>query len=82
MIIQFLANLSANLDNGVLPACSVVIKKQLRLDNSAFGILGSMDFLGHALGSICAALLLQKIDSKLLLIFCLVFNMLSLIMFT
>ena len=82
MRIQFLANLFTNLDNGVLPACSIVIKEQLGLDNSAYGILGSMVFLGHAIGSICAALLLQKTNSKLLLIFCLVFNILSLIMFT
>jgi predicted MFS family arabinose efflux permease len=54
----------------------------LGLDNSAFGLLGSMVFLGHALGSIFASLLLQRTDSKLLLVFCLIFNILSLIIFT
>ena len=58
MRIQFLANLFTNLDNGVLPACSIVIKEQLGMDNSAYGLLGSMVFLGHAIGSICASFLL------------------------
>ena len=41
-----------NVDHGTIPAATVVMKEDLDLDNVSLGILGSLVFLGLALGKI------------------------------
>lgn len=46
LIVQFCANLLINFDMGILPAGSVKIKQELKLDNTWFGFLGSVVYAG------------------------------------
>jgi len=39
-------NLFINIDNGILPAGSLVIKEELNIGNEKFGTLGSFVYLG------------------------------------
>ena len=60
LIIYFLffANLFFNIDMGILPAGSIKIKKELKLNNSQYGVLGSVVYFGQVLGSALASGLL------------------------
>jgi len=44
--IQFFANLFVNIDMGILPAGSTVMKEELGVTNKDFGMLGSVVYLG------------------------------------
>jgi hypothetical protein len=46
VLVQFFANLFINIDMGILPAGSTKIKEELGIENSMFGLLGSMVYLG------------------------------------
>lgn len=46
VFVQFVINLTLNLDMGILPAASTTIKKELGLENSQFGYLGCVVYLG------------------------------------
>ena len=52
VMVQFFANLFVNIDMGILPAGSTVIKKELNIDNIWFGFLGSIVYLGQTFGAI------------------------------
>ena len=80
--VQFFANFFVNIDMGILPAASVVIKEELNIENSRFGALGSVVYFGQTLGSILALGLLRKCDPKKVLSLCLFFNIGTLIIFT
>ena len=46
LVILFLSNLFINIDMGVLPASSLVMKEELGIKNAKFGGLGSVVHLG------------------------------------
>ena len=46
VFIQFFINLLLNIDMGILPAGSTVIKAELGIENAKFGLLGSVVYLG------------------------------------
>ena len=46
VFIQFFINLFINIDMGILPAGSTVIKAELGIENAKFGLLGSVVYLG------------------------------------
>lgn len=46
LYVQFFANLFVNIDMGILPAGSTRIKQEIGLENSEFGALGSVVYLG------------------------------------
>jgi len=50
-------NLMANFDHGTLPAGSINIKADLKMDNLQYGMLGSVVFGGEFAGSILATFL-------------------------
>jgi predicted MFS family arabinose efflux permease len=79
---QFFANLFVNVDMGILPASSTKIKQQMGLDNTMFGFLGSIVYLGQTIGSIMSTGLLQKGNTKVIMSTCLFFNVFSLVLFT
>ena len=58
LISQFFANLFVNVDMGILPAGSLVLKDELGMNNAGFGFLGSIVYVGQTLGSILATRLL------------------------
>ena len=53
--VQFIAQLFLMIDNGFLPAISVKYKKQQKMTDTYFGMLGSMVFAGQAFGSFIAS---------------------------
>ena len=46
LVVQFFANLFVNIDMGILPAGSTKIKQELNIENTRFGFLGSVVYLG------------------------------------
>ena len=50
-------NILINVDHGVMPAGSIVIKDYLGVNNTEYGLLGSVVFMGLTAGSIGATLL-------------------------
>jgi len=46
LYVQFFANLFVNIDMGILPAGSTRIKEEIGLENTEFGALGSVVYLG------------------------------------
>ena len=67
---------------GILPAGSTKIKYELNIENSQFGTLGSVVYLGQTIGSAMATVVLSKYNIKLVLSLCLFLNIASLIIFT
>ena len=82
LIVQFSANLFINLDMGILPACTVIMKEELKLDNTWFGFLGSVVYLGQVVGSAIASMVLGKTNPKIFLSICLFLNIATLFIFT
>ena len=69
-----LVNMLINFDHGVLPAAAMVIKEDLTLTNAQLGWLGSIVFLGLAIGSIAASYIFENCNSKRVLITILIAN--------
>jgi hypothetical protein len=44
--LQFFSNFFLNIDMGILPAGSTVIKEEMQLQNTEFGALGSVVYFG------------------------------------
>ena len=82
IMVQFSANLFVNIDMGILPACTVIIMKELQLDKTWFGFLGSVVYLGQVIGSAIASGVLQKCNPKVFLSTCLFLNIITLFLFT
>ena len=78
----FFANLFLNIDMGILPAGSTVIKDELKMNNSQYGTLGSVVYFGQVLGAALASGLLAKVSPKILLFLCLLMNVSALLTFT
>ena len=75
-------NVLINVDHGVMPAGSIVIKEDLGINNTEYGLLGSLVFFGLTLGSIAATFLFQTCNTKWVLIIVMVLNGCSQLMFT
>ena len=58
------------------------MKEELKLDNTWFGFLGSIDYLGQVVGSAIASWVLGKTNPKIFLLICLIFNTATLLIFT
>lgn len=78
----FFATIFLNIDMGILPAGSTIIKQELKLNNTEFGTLGSVVYFGQVLGAALASGLLAKAAPKFLLFFCLLLNVGALLIFT
>lgn len=82
LFVQFFANLFVNIDMGILPAGSTKIKQELNIENTRFGFLGSVVYLGQTIGSAMATGILQSCNPKYVLGPFLGLNIISLIFFT
>ena len=78
----FVANLIINIDHGVMPAGSIVIKNDLKESNTEYGLLGSIVFAGLVVGSVAAGLAFQKFDMRLTLASVIFLNACTQIAFT
>ena len=75
-------NLLINFDHGVMPAGAPAMQADLQLNNTEYGWLGSVVFIGLTIGSICASFTYQKINSKTVLLAVLLSNAVSMAVFT
>ncbi len=80
--ILFASNFCVNIDLGILPACTIKMSKDLDLDTSEFGGLGSVVYIGQAIGCIIVGFCFQYVDEFKAIPFGLTLNMLSLLFFT
>ena len=78
----FFVNLFMNIDMGIMASGTTSIQPEFGLDKTQYGSLGSVVYFGQVVGSICAAGLLAKLNSKCILIWCLALNIFALLSFT
>ena len=55
--ILFASNFCVNIDMGILPACTLKMSHELKLETAEFGLLGSIVYVGQVLGCIIAAVM-------------------------
>jgi hypothetical protein len=53
---MFMLCIVLNMDQGLFPAASDMIKKELNFDNADFGLLGSVVYFGLVLGSVISGI--------------------------
>lgn len=70
----FFLNILINLDHGAIPAALINIQKDLKINNTEMGALGSLVFAGIVFGSATAAILFNRIQYKTLIIISLAVN--------
>lgn len=57
-----------NMDHGIIPACSLEIQSQLRVEEMFVGFLGSMVFMGIMLGSLASGIIFSQYSCKKVLL--------------
>ena len=80
-ILVLFMNILINVDHGVMPAGSIVIKEALGINNKLYGLLGSTVFAGLTMGSIGATILFQKCNTKYVLMIVMILNGFSQLLF-
>lgn len=73
--------LIVNFDHGIVPAAIHELEKDLRIDDLALGLLGSLVYLGLMLGSIVSGPLINKINNKFLICFTICGNLTCVVIF-
>ena len=81
-VVVLFMNVLINIDHGVMPAGSIVIKDDLDINNTEYGLLGSIVFIGLTIGSIAATYLFQNYNTKYTLMTIMTLNGLSQAIFT
>jgi len=76
----FVISIVSNFDNGIVPAATEKIKKDLDINDSEFGFLGSCDYFGRIISSMIYLNIINKINRKILLSESLIFKSLTLIL--
>jgi sugar phosphate permease len=74
--------LCMNIDHGIMPAATKEIQDYLEIDESGIGLLGSLVYLGNALGSVILAPIIQKANPKYIVLLAIFLNILTLVSFT
>lgn len=67
---------------GILPACTLKISKELSLSTAEYGLLGSIVYVGQAVGCVIVAIMFKKVDEHKAIPCGLLLNMLTLLFFT
>jgi hypothetical protein len=75
-------NLLINLENGTIPAATIHLKEDLKIDDEGLGTLGSLVFAGSLIGSVIVMYIINKINRKWFFIMTLFFNGLGMFTFT
>ena len=68
-ILIFLINILINLDKGIIPASTTIIKEKSNISNAQLGMIGSLLYFGLILGSLSGGYFFSKYSSKWLVIF-------------
>lgn len=77
-----MSNFCVNFDLGILPACTLKMSKELSLNTAQFGLLGSIVYVGQAIGCVIAAIMFKYVDEHKVIPVGLMLNMLTLLFFT
>jgi len=77
-----LGYLCMNIDHGIMPAATSEIQEFLGGSQGEIGLLGSLVYLGNAIGSILLTPIYQRYNPKYVVSFCVLFNIVTLITFT
>jgi sugar phosphate permease len=80
LFLIFVISIISNFDNGIVPAATEKIKKDLDINDSYFGFLGSCDYFGRIISSIIYLNVINKINRKYLLSESLIFKAITLIL--
>ena len=67
---------------GILPACTLKMSTDLSLNTAEFGALGSVVYMGQAIGCVIAAIMFKWVDEKKVIPIGLILNMMTLLFFT
>ena len=81
MMMIFSFNLLANLDHGALPASVTAISMEYKMKDVALGALGSLVFIGNAIGGILVSLVVNRVSSQTLIAVALLIDGIGLILF-
>ena len=80
-IVMVIIAIFSSVDGGVIPAATEEIRKALGLNDTDLGTFGSVDFVGRCIGSILFMWVINKINRKYLMVFCLILKALTLFLF-
>ena len=69
--VMFVLSASLNLDQGLFPAASVLIKESLHFSDAEYGLLGSIVYIGLIMGSLLSGYIYSKWQAKPVLVICL-----------
>lgn len=78
----FVINILVNVDHGAIPASTVILRRELHLDNVALGVIGSLVYLGLVLGSISAGPIFTAYSPKWVVTVTLIISCIFLYFFT
>ena len=73
-----LISLLSNLDNGIVPAATNQIKKDLKIGDSEIGLFGSADYVGRIIASVIFIYVINKVNRQYILAASLFFKALHL----
>ena len=62
-----LISLLSNLDNGIVPAATNQIKKDLKIGDSEIGLFGSADYVGRIIASVIFIYVINKVNRQYIL---------------
>jgi len=74
--------LCMNIDHGIMPAATKQIQDYLGASQSEIGLLGSLVYLGNAIGSLVLSPLFQRVNPKYVVSFAVLLNIVTLVSFT
>ena len=79
--IMILNTMGVNIDHGAIPAATKNIKENLQINDTQLGFLGSLVFVGLAIGALSASYIFGKIQYKYLLALGFIGNGVGLLLF-
>lgn len=81
-LLIFFINILINVDHGALPAGAKTLQEELGLDQTSFGAIGSLVYLGLVLGAISAGPIFSSYSSKWVIVVSIIISSFFLYMFT
>lgn len=81
-IFMAIGYLCMNIDHGIMPAATNEIQEYLGASQSDIGLLGSLVYLGNAVGSLALSPLFQRVNPKYVVSFAVLLNIGTLVTFT
>ena len=81
-LLMMLNTMAVNIDHGAIPQATISIKEDLSINNAELGELGSLVFLGLAVGALSASLVFGRVTYKTILSMSFIGNGVGLLFFS